>query len=88
MQMQSRCANESDPRLNPSLHLWSSVRNMSENVESWALLKAAASRGLVAVDGLGMLLHQARPGFEAWFGTRPTVDEELRAHVLAGRDGG
>ncbi|MCK5777455.1 MAG: shikimate dehydrogenase [Rhodospirillales bacterium] len=53
-----------------------------------ALLKAAASRGLVAVDGLGMLLHQARPGFEAWFGTRPTVDEELRAHVLAGRDGG
>lgn len=53
-----------------------------------ALLKAAASRGLVAVDGLGMLLHQARPGFEAWFGTRPTVDDALRAHVLAGRDGG
>lgn len=52
------------------------------------LLKAAAAKGLVPVDGLGMLLHQARPGFEAWFGKRPVVDEELRNHVLAGRDGG
>lgn len=52
------------------------------------LLKAAAARNLVPVDGLGMLLHQARPGFEAWFGKRPVVDEELRDHVLAGRDGG
>jgi shikimate dehydrogenase len=35
-----------------------------------------------AVDGLGMLLHQAVPGFEAWFGRRPEVDAELRDAVL------
>jgi len=50
-----------------------------------ALLKDAAARGYTAVDGLGMLLHQARPGFEAWFGARPNVDDALRAHVLSGR---
>jgi len=48
------------------------------------LLEEAEKRRLRAVDGLGMLLHQGRPGFEAWFGVAPTVDEELRAHVLAG----
>ena len=39
--------------------------------------------GLPAVEGLGMLLHQAVPGFEAWFGRRPEVDAELRTAVLA-----
>jgi len=48
------------------------------------LLKAARARGNATVDGLGMLLHQARPGFAAWFGVDPQVSEELRAHVLAG----
>jgi shikimate dehydrogenase len=47
------------------------------------LLAAARARGLTAVDGLGMLLHQARPGFEAWFGVAPTVDAALRAVVAA-----
>lgn len=47
------------------------------------LLQAAARRGLKTVDGLGMLLHQAVPGFERWFGLRPTVDAQLRAHMLA-----
>ncbi|CAA9280014.1 MAG: Shikimate 5-dehydrogenase I alpha [uncultured Craurococcus sp.] len=42
------------------------------------LLAAARARGLTAVDGLGMLLHQARPGFAAWFGAEPVVDAELR----------
>ena len=42
-----------------------------------AFLKAAADRGLTPVDGLGMLLHQAVPGFEKWFGVRPTVTEDL-----------
>lgn len=46
------------------------------------LLKAAAARGNRTVDGLGMLLHQARPGFEAWFGVAPAVTPELRAFVL------
>lgn len=47
------------------------------------LLAAARSRGNPAVDGLGMLLHQARPGFESWFGVRPEVDAGLRAFVLS-----
>jgi len=46
------------------------------------LLAAARARGNPVVDGLGMLLHQARPGFRDWFGTDPEVDEVLRDHVL------
>jgi shikimate dehydrogenase len=48
------------------------------------LLAAARRRGNRVVDGLGMLLHQARPGFRAWFGVDPAVTPELRAHVMAG----
>lgn len=47
-----------------------------------ALLAAARGRGNPVVDGLGMLLHQARPGFAAWFGREPEVTAELRAFVL------
>lgn len=47
------------------------------------LLAAARARGNPTVDGLGMLLHQARPGFHAWFGVDPAVDADLRAAVLA-----
>jgi shikimate dehydrogenase len=46
-------------------------------------LRAAAARGLRTADGLGMLLHQAVPGFERWFGRRPEVSDALRAAVLA-----
>jgi shikimate dehydrogenase len=46
------------------------------------LLAAARALGLRAVDGLGMLLHQAAPGFERWFGRRPRVTPALRAAVL------
>ena len=45
-------------------------------------LQAARARGAQTVDGLGMLLHQARPGFAAWFGREPEVDADLRAAVL------
>ena len=48
-----------------------------------ALLAAARSHGLRCVEGLGMLLHQAVPGFRAWFGVEPRVDEELRQFVVA-----
>ena len=48
------------------------------------LLAAARARGNPVVDGLGMLLHQAKPGFEAWFGVAPEVTDELRAFVLGG----
>ena len=51
--------------------------------EPTAFVAEARRLGLVAVDGLGMLLHQAAPGFERWFGVRPEVDEALRAAVLA-----
>ena len=47
------------------------------------LLAAARRRGLRTVDGLGMLLHQAVPGFAAWFGRTPRVDTVLRARIEA-----
>jgi shikimate dehydrogenase len=47
------------------------------------LLAAARQRGHAVVDGLGMLLHQGRPGFEAWFGAPVRVTPELRAAMVA-----
>lgn len=47
------------------------------------LLVEAEAAGCVVVDGVGMLLHQAVPGFERWFGVRPEVDVDTRAAVLA-----
>ena len=47
------------------------------------LLKQARAMGAVAVDGLGMLLHQAAPGFAKWFGKEPAVTDDLRRAVLA-----
>jgi len=46
------------------------------------LLAAAEARGLRIATGLGMLLHQAVPGFERWFGKRPSVSPALRAAIL------
>ena len=48
------------------------------------LLAAARAHGCTVVDGLHMLIHQARAGFAAWFGVWPEVDAELHALVLAG----
>jgi shikimate dehydrogenase len=48
------------------------------------LLAAARRRGNPTVNGLGMLLHQARPAFRAWFGIMPEVTPELRALIEAG----
>ena len=47
------------------------------------LLMQAKKRGNPIVDGLGMLLHQARPGFHRWFGIDPEVTQELRDFVLS-----
>jgi len=47
------------------------------------LLAAARARNLKTIDGLGMLLNQAVPGFERWFGVRPQVTAELRAIIVA-----
>lgn len=48
-----------------------------------ALLKAARARGNPTVDGIGMLLYQAQPGFAGWFGRKPEVTPDLREYVLA-----
>jgi len=48
-----------------------------------ALLAAARARGLRCVGGLGMLLHQAVPGFAAWFGVTPVVDDAVTALIAA-----
>ena len=45
-------------------------------------LKMAKNRGSRTVDGLGMLIHQGVPGFEAWFGQKPLVTEELRKILI------
>lgn len=47
-----------------------------------SFLEQAAAMGCTTVDGLGMLLHQAVPAFERWFGRRPEVDEGSRAAAL------
>ena len=49
--------------------------------------RAPARRGLRVVDGLGMLLHQAVPGFEKWFGRKPEVTPDLRAILVANIEG-
>jgi shikimate dehydrogenase len=46
------------------------------------LLRVARAQGCTCVDGLGMLIHQAVPGFERWFGQRPEVDDATRAAIL------
>ncbi len=46
------------------------------------ILEQAEAQGFAIVDGLGMLLHQAVPGFEKWFGKRPAVDATLRQIII------
>ncbi|PDT51998.1 MULTISPECIES: shikimate dehydrogenase [Sinorhizobium] len=50
------------------------------------LLRQAEEQGFRIVDGLGMLLHQAVPGFEKWFGRKPNVDETLRQIIIEDMD--
>jgi len=49
------------------------------------LLKTAKATGFMAVDGLGMLIHQARPAFKAWFGIDPEITPALRDHLIKAR---
>jgi len=66
--------------LSPAAESLTVVDNVYVPLET-PLLVAARERGLRTVGGLGMLLHQAVPGFRAWFGVQPEVDEELRRFV-------
>lgn len=59
------------------------VNDLVYNPLKTSFLAEAEARGARIVDGLGMLLHQAAPGFERWFGPTPAVDEETRQAVLA-----
>jgi shikimate dehydrogenase len=47
-----------------------------------SFLAAAKARGNVTINGLGMLLHQARPAFEAWFGVLPEITPDLRKRIM------
>ena len=58
------------------------VNDLVYNPLKTQFLLEAERRGATIVDGLGMLLHQAAPGFERWFGPTPQVDEETRLAVL------
>lgn len=59
------------------------VNDLVYNPLKTAFLAEAEQRGVTIVDGLGMLLHQAAPGFERWFGPAPAVDEATRQAVLS-----
>jgi shikimate dehydrogenase len=59
------------------------VNDLVYNPLKTAFLAEAEQRGATTVDGLGMLLHQAAPGFERWFGPTPAVDEATRQAVLS-----
>lgn len=58
------------------------VHDIVYNPLETELLKQAKDRGYHIITGIGMLLHQAVPGFEHWFGFRPTVDNELEHYML------
>lgn len=64
------------------LHAGQVVTDLVYNPLRTRLLAEAEAAGCVTVDGLGMLLHQAVPAFERWFGIRPEVDAATRAAVL------
>ncbi len=58
------------------------VTDIVYNPLKTTLLQQAEKLNLKTVDGIGMLLHQAVPGFEKWFGLRPSVTPELREYML------
>lgn len=74
-----------EPALNLNLHDLPNQALVFDAVyipQETPLLKEARQRGNPTVNGLGMLLHQARPAFQAWFGVMPEVDDILYAKVI------
>jgi shikimate dehydrogenase len=75
-----------NPPLEISLDKLSSTTLVSDLIyvpPETSLLAAAKARGNVIINGLGMLLHQARPAFQAWFGVMPEITPDLRAAIMA-----
>jgi shikimate dehydrogenase len=75
-----------EPALNLNLHDLPNQALVFDAVyipQETPLLKEARQRGNPTVNGLGMLLHQARPAFQAWFGLMPEVDDILYAKVIS-----
>ena len=70
-----------------NLHPRATVTDLVYTPLITALLRMAAARGNPVIDGLGMLIHQARPGFAAWFGRMPEADDTLRNLLLADIEG-
>ncbi len=70
---------EIDPALLPGHAL---VHDIVYNPLQTPLLHSASKNGLKTIDGLGMLLHQAAPGFQRWFGMKPVIDAGLRQLVI------
>jgi len=64
------------------MHKDSLVTDIVYNPLETKLLKNAKVLGYNVVDGIGMLLHQATPGFEGWFDKKPIVDQQLREKVV------
>ena len=60
------------------------VYDIVYNPSETPLMAAARGRGNSVIGGLGMLVHQAVPGFEAWFGVRPEVTADVISHVAQG----
>jgi shikimate dehydrogenase len=71
-----------------ALPVTAAVADIVYNPLETPLLAAARARGMRTMDGLGMLMHQAAPAFEAWFGVAPEVTPELRADLVKALSGG
>jgi shikimate dehydrogenase len=65
------------------LSSWTLVSDLIYVPPETPFLTAAKARGNVTINGLGMLLHQARPAFHAWFGVMPEITSDLRAAIMA-----
>ena len=66
----------------PSINKGTIVLDLVYNPIKTTLLQNAEKQGCKIIDGLGMLLHQATPGFKEWFGVEPKITNEIRKRIL------
>ena len=65
-----------------SINMGTIVLDLVYNPIKTTLLQNAEKQGCKIIDGLGMLLHQATPGFKEWFGVEPKITNEIRKRIL------